>query len=127
MEEAYWAGRNSRNPDLMAKLITDDFVIINRSGVKQIREKFLTDLKDGRFTAYGPEVKYEIPTDLLVRFYGASTAVVTFSEMSPYGPRGSERVPTLHQITHVWVQLSGKGWRLASRHSSVPPFGRSTP
>lgn len=105
-EKAFWSAWYHRDPDAMAKLITDDVFVIPRTARGLNRDQFLVDLKAGRFTTGSAE--FTRPADLLVRFYGPTTAVATFTQ----GPT---------HYTHVWVNIDGKGWRMASFHSSLPP------
>ena len=53
------------------------------------------------------------PADALIRFYG-STAIVT------YGLTHNSPVDHVDQFTHVWVNVDGKGWRMARLHASHP-------
>jgi hypothetical protein len=119
-ERAFESAWNKRDPQAMGCLITDDFVIITRTLRFVDRKAFLAGLKAGDFSVnerdQGPS-----PKDLLIRFYGPATAVVTFSDEEPWGVAGGRQVPTLHRFTHVWVNPDGKGWRMASRHVSLPP------
>lgn len=105
-EKAFWSVWNDRDPDAMAKLVTDDFFQIARTARSFNRDEFLKNLKAGGYTKTSQE--FTRPADLLVRFYGPSTAIATYT------------LGNMH-FTHVWVNVDGKGWRMASFHSSLPP------
>jgi hypothetical protein len=107
-EKAFWSAWYHRDPEAMAKLITDDLFVIPRTARSVNRDQFLQDLKAGRFTTGSGE--FSRPADLLIRFYGSSTAIVTYGFESSHSTR----------FTHVWVNVDGKGWRMASFHSSLP-------
>lgn len=118
-ERAFGDAWEKRDPQEMAKVITEDFVIVTRTTTIMNRKEFLDGLKGGSFSQNSRD-KVQIPKDLLIRYYGPSTAVVTYSDQGLWGPPGKQ-VPTLHRFTHVWVNPDGKGWRMATRHVSLPP------
>jgi len=118
-EKAFGDAWEKRDPQAMARVITDDFLIVTRASTIMDRKQFLDGLKGGSFSQNNRD-RVQMPKDLLIRYYGPSTAVVTYSDQGPWGPPGKE-IPTLHRFTHVWVNPDGKGWRMASRHVSLPP------
>ena len=94
-ERAFDSAWNKRDPQAMGNLITDDFVIVTRASTIMDRKAFLDGLKGGDFSVNAREAE-PLPKDLLIRFYGPGTAVVTYSAEAPWGP-ASKQVPTLHR------------------------------
>jgi hypothetical protein len=103
-EKAFASAWNQRDVTAMTGLVTDDFILISRTGQSADKNQFLATLTAGRLSKdAGSQVN-----DLKIRFYGTNTAIVTFvNNVNP---------TTIH--THVWVNLDTKGWRIASFHAS---------
>ena len=112
---------DKRDGAAMGDIITPDFLMITRAGEAIGRKRFLDDLQAGAYSSRELESSFPKPKDLLIRFYGSDTAVVTYSQERPWTPRGGKQVQAAHFFTHVWVNPDGKGWRMASRHASIAP------
>jgi ketosteroid isomerase-like protein len=119
-EQSFKNAWDKRDAGAMADIITPDFLMITRAGGAIARKQFLDGLASGAYSTRELESSFPKPKDLLIRFYGADTAVVTYSQERPWTPKGGKQVQAVHFFTHVWVNPDGKGWRIASRHVSIP-------
>lgn len=111
---------DARDVACLSKIITDDFFLFNRFEPFD-RASFLSGMSEGRFPRISPDVKTK---DMKIRFYGTA-AIRTQVQNQPVlvGPRGTQNRPAVAVdlfSTAVFVNVDGKGWRLASMHISLP-------
>jgi hypothetical protein len=112
---------DSRDVACLSKATTEDFILISRRADIRERAAFLEGMKSGSYSQTAGSAKIR---DQKVRFYG-NTAIQTRVENTPtpIGPRGAQNQPVVaadHFQTLVWVNIDGKGWRLATMHVSLP-------
>jgi hypothetical protein len=119
-QDAFLRCWDARDVACLSKIVTDDFILFNRFEPFD-REAFLKGMSAGIFPHTPPDVKTR---DLKIRFYG-TTAIRTQiqNQPTPIGPRGAPNRATVAADrfnTAVFVNVDGKGWRLASMHISQP-------
>src|SRR5579884_523354 len=66
-ERAFGDAWEKRDPQAMAKVITDNFVIVTRATTIMDRKQFLDGLKGGSFSQNSRD-KDQMPKDLLIRY-----------------------------------------------------------
>jgi len=121
-QEAFVKCWDARDVACLSKIVTDDFILINRFEVLD-RKAFMTSMRGDSLPRTDPD--YRLKTrDLKLRFYGTA-AIRTEITNTPIlvGARGTPNRPTVEIDlfrTAVWVNLDGKSWRLASMHISLP-------
>src|SRR5262249_4431629 len=86
-EQAFDSAWNKRDVEKLTDLITDDFYQISRTNAAFSRTQFLEAMKAGQYSSAGADAQYIGPADLMIRFYGPNTAIVTYSKEGPWGAR----------------------------------------
>jgi hypothetical protein len=99
---------HSKDTHCMDQLLTTDFSWVSLGARSEDRTAFIE-----RIQKMPESNTWTTPPDDTIHFYGP-TAIVT------YGVQHSTPVSHMDQFTHVWVNVDGKGWRMARLHCSHP-------
>ena len=111
-----WA---SKDTACMAKILTDDFVMVPRLARLLDKKTFISELTAGRFSTSSDGRELAKQPDFRVRMFG-SAAIMTFNRSSPCCSATAQTSVT-HYFTLVWVKSNGQGWQLANYQASINP------
>jgi ketosteroid isomerase-like protein len=104
-----------KDPDAMARIWSDDFVVTNPLNKFVTKQQVLGMMKSGFLiiTSYDRHIEY-------IHFYG-DTAILAGSETVVWGGKMPNTGKTEHlRFTAVWMKQNGQ-WQEVARHANILP------
>jgi len=111
LEQAWAEAGVKRDTAVYDRLEASDFVSTDPAGHVGGKERDLSDLKSGKFTAESMKVG-----DMKVQVYG-NVAVVTGRNMIAGGKYGGQDISGEYRFTDVWVSRGG-GWQVVASQAT---------
>jgi ketosteroid isomerase-like protein len=110
LEDQWLQSQKTNNPDLVAPLLADKFVITNAEGELRNKAEFLADEKDSKYSSS----KYE---DMKVTVFG-NTAIATSIWTSQYTDSSGKPANSHARYTDTWVKMPHGKWQCVATHGS---------
>lgn len=114
LEEKWTAAYKDRDLDVLAKLLTEDFIITVEDGNTYSKAGYITHTADSTV-----KVEFAELSDLRVRVRGGGNIAVVTGVFYQKGKSSGKPFEYHDRLTDVWVK-TGNGWRVLASHYSVP-------
>jgi len=114
LEEKWTEAYKEKDLDVLAKLLTEDFIITVEDGNTYSKAGYITHTADSTV-----KVEFAELSDLRVRVRAGGNIAVVTGVCYQKGRSNGKPFEYHDRLTDVWVR-TGNGWRVLASHYSVP-------
>jgi ketosteroid isomerase-like protein len=114
LEEKWTEAYKEKDLDVLAKLLTEDFIITVEDGNTYSKSGYITHTADSTV-----KVEFAELSDLRVRVRAGGNIAVVTGVFYQKGRSNGKPYEYHDRLTDVWVR-TGNGWRVLASHYSVP-------